>query len=111
MTEKTINKKILNRYEEFRDREKPIKQTKVIKEDTGIGTHLVKAKIKEKYSYYICDYCGEEIKIEKDISKRTGGTCYLPGCLTNKAPIMVALHNKCFKPVIEEFKEETKNVR
>ena len=111
MTEKASYGKIVSKYEEFRDREKPIAITKYIKEDQGIGSHLVNAKVQERYRYYSCDYCGEEIRIEKDISKATGGICRIPASLTQRSEIILALHNKCLKPVIDEFKEDTRNVR
>ena len=106
MTEKMSDKKIVNRFTQLRDREKPNIITKIIKDDDGKGCHLVDAKVIEKYKYYNCDYCGKEIKIEKDVSKSTGGICKIPASMTGRSEILLALHNKCLKQVINEFKEE-----
>jgi len=96
--------KIANRLEYFRDREKPAKQTKY-KKDRTASTYLTKTKIKQDYKYYICDFCGEEIKIEKDIDRRTGGTCFIPKSLTGREEIELALHNRCLNSVLKEFEE------
>ena len=111
MIEKMPKNKIVSKYTELRERMKPIAITKIIKDDKGTGCHLVNAKVKEKYRYYSCDYCGKEIKIEKDISKATGGICKIPASLTKRGDLILALHNKCLKPVINEFKEEIENAR
>lgn len=97
---------IRERITEFQTRGEPAVLTRIIKEDDGIGTHLVGKKIKERYRYYNCDYCGEEIKLEKDWSKQTGGTYEIPHTITKKGKVIVALHNKCFKPALKEFEED-----
>ena len=90
---------------ELEARKEPQIQTRIIKEDIA-GRHLVKAQIKEKYKYYVCDYCRGDIRIEKEWAKRTGGIFELPHSMTKRGKIVVALHNICFKKVIKEFEED-----
>lgn len=100
--ESDIREKIIN----LKYRDRPEIYKKIVKEDDGIGSHLVKSKTKVKYKYYICDYCGKEIKIEKDWGERTGGKVILPGSLTKSGEIVLALHNKCLKLVISKLEED-----
>lgn len=97
---------IKNRITEFRTRVEPTVFEKVIKEDDGIGSHLVNKKVKEKYKYYICDYCGQEIKIADKWSERTGSKAIIPSSITKQGEIVLALHNKCLKPMLKELEEE-----
>lgn len=53
-------------------RDKPERHTKYEVSDRT-ANHLVKTEKKKLYDYYICDYCGEEIKIVKEKEKRTRG--------------------------------------
>lgn len=115
MTEKAINKelqrKIISKADYLQTRANPIVHEKIIKEDEDdIGKHLVKskAKVKEKYKYYICDYCGEEIKIENTWGKQTGEVVKFPASLTGVkiGGLTLALHYRCLKTVTKEFEEE-----
>lgn len=93
---------IIENISKFKYRDKISKETKKIKENTGNNT--VKAKIIEEYKYYICDYCGKEIRLDKKQEEREGGLCHLPTSLTRTAyQVSLALHNKCLKSVIKEF--------
>ena len=69
-------------------------------------SQIVKNRKTKKYDYYICDYCGEEIVIEKDKTKMTGGIVQIPKTLSkvNKT-INLALCNKCVKPVINQLEK------
>lgn len=97
---------VKDRITEFKTRVEPNICERVIKEDDKTGAHLVNRKVKEKYKYYKCDYCGEEIKIEKEWVKQTGGTYELPASLTKQGKIILALHNKCLKATLKEFEED-----
>lgn len=70
------------------------------------GSHLVNSKPMKEYSYYKCDYCGEEIKILDKKQEMTGGTITFKHILTKHGDIEMALHNKCLKPVLKIFEEE-----
>lgn len=69
-----------------------------------IGSNVTKTKKEKEYDYMICDYCGEEIRIEKDITKRTGGITEIP--LNNYKRIRLGLCTKCLKPVLEIVRKE-----
>ena len=47
------------------------------------------------YDYYKCDYCGEEIRIEKNRIHQSGGIIFYK----NKE---LALHNKCLKSFLKK---------
>lgn len=61
----------------------------------GIGSHLVNEKKIKLYDYYKCDYCGEEIKIEKNRIEQSGGIIKIKG-------MTLALHNRCLKFYLKE---------
>ena len=62
-----------------------------------------KYKPKLEYEYYICDYCKQEIKIEKKWKNKTGGIIVLPATITGREPIEIAIHNKCLGLFIKEL--------
>ena len=97
---------IKDRLTELQNRGEPTALIKIIKDDDGVGSHLVNKKIKDRYKYYYCDYCGKEIKIEKEWAKQTGGTYEIPHSITKRGKVIVALHNKCFKKALKEFEED-----
>lgn len=86
------------------DRENPEKITKYKIIDVG-ATHLTKVQKKKEYDYYICDYCGAEIKIADKWEDKTGGIITLPMSLTGIFRYKLALCNKCVKLAIKEFEE------
>lgn len=102
-----MTEKIVSRLDYFKYRGSPIKKVKYT-EDDDVSRHLTKIKPKRDYAYYTCDYCGEEIKIEKDTTKRTGGVCIIPYTITRGTAIELALHDKCLNPVLKEFEEARK---
>lgn len=69
------------------------------------GSHLVNSKPMKEYSYYKCDYCGEEIKILDKKQEMTGGVVTFRHIVTKHGDIEMALHNKCLKPVLRIFEE------
>lgn len=69
-----------------------------------LGTNVTKSKKTKLYEYYLCDYCGEQIKIEKDYRKRTGGTVEIP--INSFKKLKLALCTKCLKPVLEMVRKE-----
>ncbi len=92
----------------IRSREKPEKRTKYRIINSGVA-HLTKTEKKKLYDYYICDFCGNEIKIDKKWENRTGGIVTLPPSLTHESiTYKLALCNKCVKSVIKEFEEDKK---
>lgn len=69
-------------------------------------THLVKYKPELDYEYYVCDYCGQEIKIEKKWEKKTGEILEIPNSITNRGKVKIAIHNKCLNPLLREVEKE-----
>ncbi len=93
---------------DIRNREKPEKRTKYKIINPGVA-HLTKTEKKKLYDYYICDFCGDEIKIGGKWEDKTGGIVTLPPSLTHESiTYKLALCNKCVKSVIKEFEEENK---
>lgn len=86
------------------NREKPQIFTKY-EEDTDVLSHLTKVKKKKLYNYYLCDYCGNEIKIKTKGEEKTGGTITLSETLTKRKRIKIVCCNKCLAKVIREFEE------
>ncbi len=97
---------VKNRMLEFKTRIEPTVFERIIKEEDGIGVHLVNKKVKEKYKYYMCDYCGQEIRIADKWAERTGSKVTIPSSITKQGEIVLALHNKCLKPMLKELEEE-----
>jgi hypothetical protein len=97
---------VKNRMVEFKTRIEPTVFERIIKEEDGIGAHLVNKKVKEKYKYYMCDYCGQEIRIADKWAERTGSKVTIPSSITKQGEIVLALHNKCLKPMLKELEEE-----
>lgn len=70
------------------------------------GRYLIKYKDEKDYDYYICDYCGDEIKILKKRIEMAGGVVVLPHSLTKRGEVKVVLCNKCINPVLKELEEK-----
>lgn len=87
------------------DREKVCKHVKY-KEKPQEARHLIKYKQEKDYEYYKCDYCKEEIKIEKGWEKKTGGVVTIPNTVTGRGNIEIAIHNKCLKKFLKELEEK-----
>ncbi len=68
-------------------------------------SHLTKVKTEKLYKYYKCDYCGDEIRIEKKKQEMTGGIVILPHTLTKRGELKLAVCNKCLRSILKEFEE------
>lgn len=69
------------------------------------ASHVINHKKEKLYDYYICDYCGEEIRILEKKYEMTGGVTTIPNTITKRGELKLALHNKCLKPALKEFEE------
>lgn len=87
------------------DREKIEVNKKMKIKNNGTKNHLSKVEYELDYKYYVCDYCGEEIRITCKKDERTGGLVYFPKSLTKRSTIQLALHNKCLRAAISEFED------
>jgi hypothetical protein len=67
--------------------------------------NIVKRKAKKLYDYYICDYCGSEIRLDIKQTERSGGIAVLPNSLTKCGELKVALCNKCVKDVLKQLEK------
>lgn len=94
--------KIANNLKKFDDR-KHVEEHVKYKTSNDIANHLTKTKKEIDYRYYICDYCEEEIRIEKDRDKIKGGVLIIPQSITKRSKIELALHNRCINAVLREF--------
>lgn len=95
----TNNKKIANRYFELANRKSICVNVKYT--DDGETNHLTRVKKKVLYKYRNCDYCGDEIIV----NSKNDGIVTLPGTLTKRNKLKLALCDKCIRPVIKEFEE------
>ena len=57
-----------------------------------LGTNVTNTMKKEDYKYIQCDHCEEEIRLEDDPQKRTGGVHMIR--ITKTKSIKIAAHNK-----------------
>lgn len=67
--------------------------------------NIVKRKAKKLYDYYICDYCGSEIRLDIKQTERSGGIAILPNSLTKCGELKVVLCNKCVKDVLKQLEK------
>lgn len=58
------------------------------------------------YLFYICDFCGAEIKIINKPHEMSGGINILPNTLTKVGEIKIALCNKCVKPLLKLLEDK-----
>ena len=98
---------IVEQINKFKNRDKIPKYTKVIKENNK--SNVLKAKILGRYQYLLCDYCGDEIRLDIKKADRTGGTITFKHSVTNCGKVELALCNKCLKKVIKEFEKMNNN--
>ncbi len=89
-------------------RESPVKFTKMKLENKDAIPRWEKARKIKDYDYYICDYCGKEIKITDKWEQQTGGVVKVPIPLTicNRSNVQLALHNMCYKEVLNKINDE-----
>ena len=91
---------MVERYISLRDRKKIETHTKYAESERS---YIMQRKQEKLYDYYICDYCGEEIKILDKHLDMDGGIATFPMSLTKREKIKVALHNRCLRLAIAEF--------
>lgn len=91
----------MKNWKSLEARKAPVKNPYYKVEFEGGTTYKSKKKI--DYEYYVCDFCGEHIKIEKDIEKRTGGTVRIP--INPYKTLLLALHTECLKPTLKEINQ------
>ncbi len=84
-------------------RKEPIKHTKL--QHVEEKNNLVKRKSDKLYDYYICDYCGAEIRLDIKQKERSGGIAILPNSLTKCGELKVVLCNKCVKDVLKQLEK------
>ena len=67
-------------------------------------SNVVKTKkTKILYTYYKCDYCGDEIRLDIKFNERSGGIVNFPHTLTKCGKLTLVLCNKCLNNAIKEF--------
>ncbi len=95
-----------NRFSTAIHREKPTIHTKEIYANGGMATHLTKTPKIKIYNYYICDFCGKEIKIKEKWEESEGGIVEVPTSITKNKKLLLALHNRCLNNAIIEITKE-----
>lgn len=93
--------RIRNRLYELQTR-KEIPKYEKIKRENEIS-NVVETKKEKIYDYYICDYCNDEIRLDKKVAERSGGIVNFPDTLTKKGRVRLVLCNKCLNSAIKEF--------
>lgn len=96
--------KIRNRIDILQQREKIPKYEKT--KSRNENSNIVKTERKKLYEYYKCDYCNEEIRLDKKPRERSGGIVIFPHTLTKHGKVTLVLCNKCLNSVIKEFTEK-----
>lgn len=86
---------------ELQTRTEITKYTKEIKENEN--SNIVKTKKIKLYKYYKCDYCKDEIRLDKKLYERSGGIVNIPHSITKCGTLQLALCNKCLNKVLAEF--------
>lgn len=84
-------------------RKEPVKHTKI--QYSEEKNNVVKRKAQKSYDYYICDYCGSEIRLDIKQTERSGGIAILPNSLTKCGELKVAICNKCVKDVLKQLEK------
>lgn len=88
---------------ELKYRKEPTKHTEILIKDKG--NNVVNSEKTKMYDYYICDYCGEKIRLDVKKTDRSGGIAIIPHTLTKFGELKLALHNKCLNPTLKEFEK------
>ena len=84
-------------------RKEPVKYSKI--EETENMSNVVNSNKVKLYEYYICDYCGEQIRIDLNPIERKGEVFVFPHTLTKCGKLKVALCNKCLNKAVKQFEE------
>lgn len=88
---------------ELKRRKEPTKHTEMLVENSICNT--VNSKKTKVYDYYVCDYCGDKIRLDIKKAERSGGLVIIPHSLTKCGEIKLALCNKCLKEVIKDLEK------
>lgn len=96
--------RIRNRIDTLQERKEIQKHIKF--ETKNENSNVIKTERKKLYEYYKCDYCDNEIRLDKKIHERSGGVIDFPHTLTKCGKVTLVLCNKCLNKAIEEFKEK-----
>ena len=80
---------------------KYIKEEKIDDESNVVNTQK-----KKLYEYYKCDYCKDEIRLDKKQYERSGGIVTFHKELTGCGNVTMALCNKCLNKVIKKLKNK-----
>lgn len=84
-------------------RKEPVKHTKM--QYLEAKNNVTKRRVEKVYDYYVCDYCGSEIRLDIKQAERSGGIAILPNSLTKCGELKVALCNKCVKKVVKQLEK------
>lgn len=90
--------------DELKWRKEPTKYTEMLVEDSDCNT--VNSKKTKMYNYYLCDYCGDKIRLDVKKAERSGGIAIIPHSLTKCGEIKLALCNKCLNKIIKQFENK-----
>ena len=90
---------------ELKYRKEPVKHTEILIKNKG--NNVVNSEKTKLYNYYICDYCGDKIRLDKKQHERSGGTATFPHTLTKCGELKLALCNKCIKKAVKELEGAT----
>ena len=96
---------IVDKLSQLISRDKPNIYVKTEYKQGEMITNTTNTPKIKKYDYYICDFCGQEIRIKEKWETSEGGVCEIPSTITKGRKITLALHNKCINEVIKEFSE------
>lgn len=88
---------------ELKYRKEPVKHTEILIKNKG--NNVVNSEKTKMYDYYICDYCGDKIRLDIKKTERSGGLAIIPHSLTKCGELKLALCNKCLKPALKIFEK------
>ena len=86
-------------------RKEPQKYTQLLVKNQK--SNVVNSEKTKLYDYYVCDYCGEQIRLDIKKCERSGGIAKIPHSLTKCGELELALCNKCLIPTIQEIERVT----
>lgn len=89
--------------QELKYRKEPVKRTEILIKNKG--NNVVNSEKTKMYDYYICDYCGNKIRLDIKKTERSGGLATIPHSLTKCGELKLALCNKCLKPALKIFEK------
>ena len=93
---------------ELKYRKEPIKHTELLIKNKG--NNVVNSERTKMFEYYICDYCGDKIRLDIKQAERSGGIATFPHSLTKCGELKLALCNKCLNKALKEFEKIERRV-